>query len=39
VEMLFYDGEPKTDTFWLKPWNVPLSERISNRVEWHTIIG
>jgi len=32
------DGEPGSETVWLKPWHVPLSKRISDKVEWHSII-
>jgi hypothetical protein len=38
VQMLFCNTEPASKTVWLKPWDVPLSERISNRAEWSSIL-
>jgi len=40
LKMLYcnIDGEPASDTVWLKPWHVPLSKRISDQAEWHSII-
>ncbi len=40
VKMLFCstDGNPPSETVWLRPWQVPLSKRISDQVEWHSII-
>ena|SRR5450755_227811 len=41
VNMLYcsLDSEPTSETVWLRPWHVPLSERIANQVEWHSIIA
>jgi hypothetical protein len=41
VKMLYRgsDGKPTSETVWLKPWRVPVSERIADQVEWHSIIG
>ena len=40
VKMLYcnVDSEQNSETIWLKPWNVPLSERIANPGEWYSII-
>lgn len=40
VKMLYstIERQPTSDMVWLKPWDVPLSERIANRSEWHSII-
>jgi hypothetical protein len=41
VKMLYRscDTEPTSETVWLRPWDVPLSERIADQVEWPSIIG
>jgi hypothetical protein len=40
VKMLYCstNGEPASETTWLKTWSVPLSKRIADGVEWHSII-
>jgi hypothetical protein len=32
------DIEPGPETVWLKPWDVPLSKRIADEVEWYSIV-
>jgi len=40
VKMLYCapESEPTPDTVWRKRWQVPLSERIADRVQWHSIL-
>ena len=40
VKMIFAnaDSQPTSETVWIKPWNVTLSERIASRDKWHSII-
>jgi hypothetical protein len=32
------DSEPPSETVWQKSWHVPLSKRIADQAEWHSIV-
>jgi hypothetical protein len=40
VKMLYcsLDSEPTSETAWLRPWQVPLSKRMADPIEWHSIM-